>query len=338
MKLYKALFLCIFIFVVSVFTKTNAQVTDTSSRAITMGEYEKAKSFNIKDLDKDTYVKFENTYVLDRYESKKPYFITGDDSLRKRIDLYKLIAKEGLQELGIMIFYTNEKGKLYKAVLPGLAADSKIWERYFEDIHAIDKEEKNFVLKLSYVLSREFSFQLYKAQGKEPGKEDGTYGNDICFPGDNEVEMADGTNKILREIKPGDNVVSIDPVSKKTSISKVQSLTVHTAKNYAITELLLIKSKEQENEKGITVYLASKILKATPNHPLKTVTAVKRAGDIQTGEQLLCFDEATHTYSLYTVFNNREYAGGLQKVYNIVAESGKTFIMNSVMVLQKLQP
>jgi len=58
-----------------------------AARALTMEEYTKAKTFKVKDLDNDTYVKFDNTYVLDRYEMRKPYFITGDDGLKKRIDL-----------------------------------------------------------------------------------------------------------------------------------------------------------------------------------------------------------------------------------------------------------
>ena len=108
-------------------------------RPLTMEEYEKAKAFTIKDLDKDTYVKFENTYILDRYEMKKPYFVTGDDGLKKRIDLYKFIGKVGMQELGLVVFYTNEKGTLYKAIVPNFTADGKVWEKYFEDIHAINK-------------------------------------------------------------------------------------------------------------------------------------------------------------------------------------------------------
>ncbi|RYG30915.1 MAG: hypothetical protein EOO01_36100, partial [Chitinophagaceae bacterium] len=59
-------------------------------KGMTPEQYEKVKSFTVKDLDNDTYVKIENTYVLDRYEARKPYFITGDDGLKKRIDLYKL--------------------------------------------------------------------------------------------------------------------------------------------------------------------------------------------------------------------------------------------------------
>src|SRR5574339_1221533 len=181
---------------------------DVNPLPITMEEYDKAKTFDVKDLDNDTYVKFENTYILDRYEMRKPYFITGDDGLKKRIDLYKLIAKNGLQELGLMVFYTNENGKAYKALLPNFTADPKVWEKYFEDIHTIDKEEKNFVLKLSYVLSKEVSFQQYKFinQGKDLSKESATYGNNICFPGDQEVTMSNGTKKYLREITAGDEV------------------------------------------------------------------------------------------------------------------------------------
>ncbi|MBC7650587.1 MAG: hypothetical protein H7101_02430, partial [Deinococcales bacterium] len=221
-------------------------------RPLTMVEYQKAKTYIITDLDKDTYVKFDNTYILDRYDAKKPYFITGDDGLKKRMDLYKFIAKEGMQELGLMVFYTTEKGKVYKALLPNYTADGKVWEKYFEDIHAIDKIEQNFVLKLSYVLSKEMGYQLYKAmnQGKDVSKDAGTYGSDICFPGNDEVTMADGSKKLLKNIQQGDEVLTVDIATNKSIAVKVQSLTAHKAKNYAITTLLLIKASTTNTANG----------------------------------------------------------------------------------------
>src|ERR1700733_1923531 len=93
---------------------SRAQTTTPNPRPLTLDEYNKALTYSIADLDKDTYVKFDNAYVLDRYESRKPYFITGGDGLKKRVDLYKLIAKDGMQEIGMMVFYTNEKDKVYK--------------------------------------------------------------------------------------------------------------------------------------------------------------------------------------------------------------------------------
>ena len=326
-----------FSFLIMALSLVNAQETKPNSRALTMAEYEKAKAFSITDLDKDTYVKFENAYLLDRYEAKKPYFITGDDGIKKRMDLYKLVAKDGMQELGLMVFYTTEKGRVYKALMPNYTADGKVWEKYFEDIHAIDKIEANFVLKLSYVLSKEMGYLLYKAmnQGKDLSKDAGTYGSDICFPGTDEVLMADGSKKLLNAIKQGDEVLTVDVLTNKTIAVKVQALTEHEAKNYAITSLLLINIIEKFSQQGTVVTLISKALQVTPNHPVQTTNAIKEAGKIIIGDKMFCINDATKTNQLFTVWNTTEQAGGTQKVYNIVAASGTTFIMNNVVVRQK---
>src|SRR5580704_1703407 len=182
-----------------------------ATRAMTMEEYEKAKTFSVGDPDKDTYVKIENVYILDHGAFGKPYFITGDDGKKKRIDLYKLILKDGRLELGTIIYYTTESGKRYTAVMPGYKADPKVWRKYFEDIHAIDKEEPFFVLKLSYVLSEELGYQLYRSASGGQGtvsREAGTYGNDICFPGDMRVTLAGGAVRPLSELKAGDEIVT----------------------------------------------------------------------------------------------------------------------------------
>jgi hypothetical protein len=306
------------------------------TRPLTITEYQKAKTFTVKDLDKDTYVKFENQYILDRYESKKPYFITGDDALKKRIDLYKLIAKDSLQELGLLIFYTSETGKVYKACLPGLTAAPTVWEKYFEDIHAIDKEEKNFVLKLSYVLSKELGYQLYKSlnSNKDISREQGTYGNEICFPGDMQVMMADGRQKNLSEIKAGDEIITPDPVTHKTTIVTVQHLAEHEAKNYAITHLILVHAQEQVHSDRTDISLSYREINATPNHPVLTADGEKKAGDIREGDELICFNKQEKKYIPYKVWFVNETTPGKQKVYNIVTDS-KTLLLNGVMMLQK---
>jgi hypothetical protein len=310
-----------------------------ASRALTMPEYDKAKTFSVGDLDKDTYVKFENAYILDRGGFGKPYFITGDDGMKKRIDLYKLILKDGRVELGTVIYYTTEKGKRYVAVMPGYKSEGKVWEKYFEDIHAIDKEEKFYVLKLSYVLSKELGFQLYRAAtagaGKEISREAGTYGNDICFPGDMQVTMAGGATKLLNAVRPGDRVMTVDPATHQSKLVTVKELTVHEAKNYAITKLLLLSARELEDRSGKEVHLLSKVLQATPNHPMVTVSGDKKMGQLVEGDKVLCLDEKTGHYLEFTVWDKQESAGGVQHVYNIVASGGSTFILNDVMVLQK---
>jgi hypothetical protein len=308
----------------------------STSRIINFEDYQKAKTFKIADLDKDTYVKFENQYVLDRYESRKPYFITGDDGKKQRIDLYKLIWKEGMQEIGTVIFYTNENGKLYTACLPSIKAESKIWEQYFTDIHAIDKVEANYVLKLSYVLSKEFSYQQYKGsnQGKDLSKEAGTYGSDICFPGDMMVDMADGSQKMLRTIQPGDVVITVDAVTKVAQNTVVKNLAVHEAKNYAITKILLQSVRESITATATEVQLLFKELAVTPNHPILTSKGEKPAAKVVLNDKILC-KEQSGKITEYIVIDVNESAGGIQRVYNMEAQTGTTFMMNGVMVKQK---
>jgi len=320
-------------------TGLRAQDTAAAS-ALTPSEYEKAKTFVVGDPDKDSYIKFENAYILDRNDFGKPYFITGDDGMKKRIDLYKLIRKEGRVELGTVIFYTTEKGRRYSACMPGFKSDPKVWEKYFEDIHAIDKEEKYFVLKLSYVLSRELGYQLYRSanagSGKDPGatREAGTYGNDICFPGNMQVAMADGTVRDLSGVRAGEEIVTVDPVTLAATRVRVKELTVHDVKNYAITRVLLVAA-ENTGRGDREILLHSKWLEATPNHPMVTGAGQKRAGDLVEGDAIICQDDHQDSYRSYTVWYKTEKAGGMQRVYNIVAGGGTTFVMNGVMVSQK---
>lgn len=306
-------------------------------KGMTAEQYEKIKTFTVKDLDNDTYVKIENTYVLDRYEGRKPYFITGSDGLKKRMDIYKVLLKEGMQDLGVLVFYTNEKGQQYKVCLPNMATDPKVWEKTFEDIDKVDQQEKFFALKLSYVLSKEFSFQSFKAAngGKDMSKESETYGNDICFPGNTAVSMAGGQQKQMRDVRPGDEVVTVDPILGKQFTVKVKELTVHEAKNYAITGLLLVAIKENATATGTDLFMDTKELSATPNHPVLTQSGEKKIGEVRPGDEVLCLDEQTGQYKSYTIWNKQQYGRGKQPVYNIVAESGSTFVINEVMVLQK---
>jgi hypothetical protein len=313
-----------------------AQEKKVNPRPLTMAEYDKALTYKIADLDKDTYVKFDNAYVLDRYEARKPYFITGSDGLKKRIDLYKLVAKADMQEIGLMIFYTSETGKKYQALVPDFTADGKVWDKYFNDIDNINKEEKNFILKVSYILSKEMAFQQFKVlnNGKDMKDEAATYGNDICFPGDEEVTMSNGAKKMLKDVKTGDEVITVNPVTHQPSATKVKELTIHDAKNYALTQLVLVAAKETNTANGLNIALNTKVLKATPNHPMITKDGSLKMGDIAIGQQVLCLNDKGK-YETFTVLQKSEQGGGVQKVYNIVADSGSTLLMNGVMVMQK---
>jgi hypothetical protein len=304
----------------------------TAVRALTMEEYEKARTFTVPDPDKDTYVKFGNAYILDHGGFGKPYFITGDDGKRKRIDLYKLIRKEDRMQIGTVIYYTTETGKRYTACMPDYRADTAVWRKYFEDVHAIEKQEPFYVLKLSYVLSKELGYQLYRSAktggGPVDRSESGTYGNDICFPGDMRVTMEGGATKLLSTVRTGDRVMTVDPATRRARVVTVRELTVHSVKNYAITRLVLVSAVALS---GRDVVLSSRVLDATPNHPMGEG---KTAGGLVVGDKVWCTDSDGAARE-FTVWDKTEAAGGMQRVYNIVASGGSTLVLNGVVVMQK---
>ncbi|MFT4202715.1 MAG: hypothetical protein QM610_02265 [Chitinophagaceae bacterium] len=311
--------------------------TTTMPKGITMEQYAKAKTYDIKDPDADDYAKFgENQYIAERYEEKKPYFITGDDGKRKRIDLYSLTKKGDDFPLGTLVYYTTETGKRYIACIPNNFSDGKVWEEYFTDIHAIDKVEPFFILKLSYVLSKEFSYQQYKATLKGAAvnrKEEGTYGNDICFPGTDLVAMADGSHKMVRDIKTGDHIVTVDAASNTTKETVVKALVSHKAENYAITTLTMLNVDVLKD--GHDLHISVQEVKATPNHPMLTSTGSKNIGTIEEGEKVICQNAKTGKLEAFQVWDKKESAEGVQQVYNMETTEGNTFLMNGVMVRQK---
>src|SRR5438105_3822045 len=188
------------------------------------------------------------------------------------------------------------------------------------------------------MLSKEYSYQAYKSslKGQEIDRaEAGTYGNDICFPGNEEISLANGNKKLLKEIQPGDEIVTVDPVTHQSTLVTVKQLIAHEAKNYAITHLLLIAEKEQVTKKGYEIQLHSRELEATPNHPMMTKTGIKNMGSLNEGDNILCLNNETGQYETFTVWSKTEHAQGVQKVYNINADSGSTFIVNGVLVMQK---
>lgn len=309
--------------------------TASTPRAITLEEYTNAKTYDIPDLDNDHYAKFgNNQYIAERYEDKKPYFITGDDGKRKRVDLYSLSKKGEDFSLGLLIYYTAETGKRYIACLPNNFAPGPIWEKYFEDIHAIDKTEPNFVLKLSYILSRELSYSQYKSThkgGSSDRAEAGTYGNDICFPGDDLVAMADGSSKLLKDMVAGDKITIADPQTGELTITTVTKLIQHKAANYAVTTVTLWRAEKRDQE----IVLHTQTIQATPNHPVQTEEGIKPIRQLAPGDKLYSRRGKKDKMELFEVWNCIEQAEGWQNVYNMETSGGETFIINGVLVRQK---
>jgi len=311
----------------------NAQ--DMSSRGMTAEEYKLAKSTTVENLDEDTYVKVgEGDYVLDRYEMKPPYFITGDSGIKKRIDTYKFIERENMDELGLVVYFTNTEAKeTFNLVIPNMATAGEVWNMYFDDIHQHDREEGDVALKMSYVLSKEVAYLLQKSSGADMSAMDQNNSDyDFCFTADALVNMADGSKARMEEVKVGDVVLGFR--HGVFEAVKVEGVSIHAKQEIALTKVLLIPTEQVSASLENTFSSEAQTLVATPNHPVWTAEGTKALGELSNGDLLYYYDAQTHSqksYQVYAVWNNYS---ATERVYSL-SVAGDTYLVDNFVVMEK---
>jgi hypothetical protein len=129
-------------------------------------------------------------------------------------------------------------------------------------------------------------------------------------------------------------VITVNSQTKITSAVRVKELTTHDAKNYALTSLVLIAADSRQVPAGTEIHFSTKVLRATPNHPMMTREGNRKIGEVREGQEVLCLNEVTGKYDVYQIWKKEEHAGGTQQVYNIVAEGGNIFVVKGVVVMQ----
>jgi hypothetical protein len=304
----------------------------TEARGMTMDDFNKAKAFKIKDWDADTYVKFDNAYVLDRYEMKPPYVFKYSDGIERRIYLYKFLDNKTKKELGLIAFYhTPANGKTINLCVPNPTADKAVWAAYIDELKYQGEAEKGLLSTFSYVMSREMSSLVTNGGQSAPSTAAKT-DYDVCFPAGTLITLADGTQKSIELVKAGDLVMSYNAQHRQQTPTEVTELQSHEGKGYAISNLVLIPIEE------ITASVASTLsvmeLEATPNHPVLTSQGRKPMQQVQAGDVLYFFDAATNSFREMRVQQNIAGYRKTENVYNLVTDR-QNYLANGAVVLDK---
>ena len=329
MRLLTTLFLCICISASILYAQT-----DDAPRGLTVEEYKMAQEVTIDDLDNETYVKVgEGDYVLDRYEMKPAYFITGDSGVKKRLDLYKLMDRNSMSELGLVVFFTNTESKeTFNLVIPNLASTGEVWNMYFDDIHQHDREEEDVALKMSYVLSKEVAYLLQKSSGVDvSAMEQGNSDYDFCFPGTALVTLADGNQKPIAEVAVGDQLVGYE--DNQYQIVEVEEVQIHQKASIPLASAQLVPVEEVTASTGSFSMEVVQLI-ATPNHPLLTAHGTKALENLMVGEQVYRYEAATGNFVAYRVAQLNHAYDAATEVYNLET-SGSTYLINEFVVLEK---
>jgi hypothetical protein len=312
-------------------------VAQDKARGLTLDEYKKVKSFGIGDLENETYVKFENAFVLDRYEMRPPYVFKYSDGIERKIYLYRLLDNKTKASLGMVaVYFTPGDNKKFNVCIPNPQADKTVWVQYIDDLKEYNQMEKGFGSAFSYVTSREMASLAGGGAGTTASSTSKT-DFDVCFPAFAEVTMADGSLLPVSQVKAGDKVASYNPETGTYETATVQEVEVHDQQLYGINTVVLsrvelfasLSSDQREH---------SHMLEATPNHPVWTQNGRKPVGNLALGE-VLTGRNSDGTFAQWQVMGmSNQAAGGAayftDKVYNLVT-SKPAYLVNQMVVYTK---
>lgn len=296
-------------------------------RGITKAEFATVKALSVKNLEKDTYVKTDNGFILDRYESRPAYVFKFSDGIERRIYLYKVFEADKMKEIAMLAFFVTPKdGKQLKLCIPNTLADKEVWGIYIDDMKDNDKKISGFSTCVAFVLSREFS---------GGGKTETASGDDYeyCFPADAKVRLADGTEKAIAQIQPGDAVLSFNTATQSQETTEVEELIVHEGKAFSLTKVLLQPEENSIAANGKTP-LSFAELEATSNHPVFTAKGRKKLGDVVAGDVLYVFDNQEKAIKKHRVHAVFAESRKVEKVYNLKTTK-ETYAVNGVVVFKK---
>ncbi|MBC7920077.1 MAG: hypothetical protein H7Z75_03215 [Ferruginibacter sp.] len=319
------------------FPRVMAQTAPSEARALTMEEYKKVKTFKIKDLEQDTYVKFEGSYVLDRYvtgdaQMQPPYVFKYSDGLERRIYLYKLLDNRTKKQLGAVALYTTPSdGKTINLCIPNAASDKNVWTAYIDDLKLYGEREKGFLSTTAYVLSREMSALL--ANGGQPGPSTGAKTDyDVCFPAGTLITRDDGSQTAIEQLRAGDRVSAHHP-TRRTTYNEVEEVQQHDGKGYPLSRLLLIPAGELTASTAPAI-LTVLTLEATPNHPVLTTQGRREVGQLRPGDVLYYHDGTSGGFREMKVRENQSGWRTVQRVYSLKTTS-KHYLAGGTVVLDK---
>lgn len=298
----------------------------TNAQQFGKAEYEQLKSLTIENLERDSYVVFdEEGFILDRYELKPAYVFTFSDQIERKVYVYLVYPLETEDTLGCVLFYQREEVTIALPV-PGVTADREAWGLYIDDLKYVGEDEPGFLACVSFVISKEFSALLAGSSGSL--EEEGEY--EYCFPSDAMVLLASGKELPISELEPGMEIMSWDSDEERFCQTVVTGLDVHLRESIPLFEIWMTDPGVLLTQTVDEPVL--KLLSLTPNHPIESTQGRMRAEEVAPGMNI--FLEVNGELTAVPVMASRPSLKTETKVYSILT-SDMPFFVEAVMVWPK---
>jgi hypothetical protein len=288
-----------------------------NQRGFTLAEYASVKTMTFKNIEKNTYVR-EKEFVFDRPDDKPFYDFNLNDGVDRKIFLYSIQEGSSSKNLGSLAVFSM-KGKLTNLVIPNSLASKEVWTQYLEDLKNNSKTTDGFAICVAYMLS-----QLGSGAEKATAVEETKDPNDFCFPADIFVNLANGVEKNITEIKIGDTVAGL-PNNEVTRIDFHQGF-------FKLHRILV----RPNGQAWVSTHVKDGLiaLEATENHPILTLTGKKQVKTLQKGDWLFVHDAVSGRFVTAEIVTLVPNARTVSQVFNLKTKSGM-YEAESIVVFDK---
>lgn len=289
-------------------------------------EYEQVKSLTIENLERDTYVVFEEEgFILDRYELKPAYVFNFSDEIERKVYLYLVYPLETEDTLASVMFYQREDVTIVLP-LPGANADREAWGLYIDDLKYVGEDEPGFLACVGFVVSKEFSALL--AGSGANMEEEGEY--EYCFAGKSDVTLATGEKQKISELRPGTRLTSWDHDQNNFTETIVAGIDIHLREEIEMVEIWITDPEvllTSDVDKP-----ALRMLRLTPNHPVESSQGRIRAEEVRPGMSI--FVDVRGELTSIPVLASRASLSSETTVYSIITDE-MPFFVDGVLVWPK---
>jgi hypothetical protein len=271
----------------------------------------------IKNVEKKTYVR-EQGFIFDRPEDTPFYPFNLSDGIERKIYLYQILEGASQKSIGSLAVFTMQ-GKQINLLIPNKLAPSEVWTQYLSDLKNNNKAANGFAVCVAHLLS-----QLGVENTKESPSEAVEDPNDLCFPAETFINLADGSEKPIAEVKIGDTLTGI-------SSGKVVRVDFHEG-SFKLSRILV----RPNGQAWVSTHLKGGLiaLEATPNHPILTLLGKRKVQELKKGDWLFVRDAVSGRYLTAEIMTIEQNARTVSQVFNLVTESG-TYEAESVVVMDK---
>lgn len=307
-----------------------AVYSQDENKAMQTKEFDALKTISIKNIEKDTYIKTDNGFILDR-EEKPPYQFKFSDGISRKIYIYQIFGVEELKVIGKLLVYSaSGQNQTMMLPIPNTLAGKEVWGLYIDEIKAIDAKASGFATCLAFILTKENN--CMGGEGNEASDEEGEE-YEYCFPANAQIQLESGQLQAIADVEAEISILAGNEDGKNWQGQSLNKLIIHAGQRFSLSRItlspLVVNTASTQNSLTPPTYL-----EATPNHPVLSQRGKVQIKDLKKGDVLYYREAGTGDLIPYQIQKTENKYREVTQVYNLKLNAN-TYLVNGFVVFSK---